>query len=204
MRKVIVNNIVSIDGRYAASDGNPLVLQMDAAFDRENLASLERAEVVLLGRDSFDGFSAYWPFVADAPAPDDPSAPEARALDEVNRAISRRYNAVRKAVVTDRGPISTENPWFATTTVLARNEVVAWISQERDHGTGDIVVFGSHILWNSLLAAGMVDELHLMVSPNPLGDGVPLFTGAAELELRDVRTFENSSNVQLRYAAARR
>lgn len=34
MRKVIVNNIVSPDGFYAAPDGNPLVLNVDEAFDQ--------------------------------------------------------------------------------------------------------------------------------------------------------------------------
>lgn len=78
MRKVIVNNIVSLDGYFADETGNPLALNMDAAFDRGNLESIESADLVLLGRDSFDGFSSYWPFVADAPEPQDPEAPEAR------------------------------------------------------------------------------------------------------------------------------
>ena len=67
MRKVIVNNIVSLDGYFADETGNPLALNMDAAFDRGNLESIESADLVLLGRNSFDGFSSYWPFVADAP-----------------------------------------------------------------------------------------------------------------------------------------
>ena len=88
MAKVVVNNIVSLDGFYADDSGNPLVLEMDAAFDRANLESIEAADVVLLGRESFEGFSSYWPFIADAPEPADPSAPEAREFDDVNRAIS--------------------------------------------------------------------------------------------------------------------
>lgn len=55
MRTVIVNNIVSLDGFTASEDGNPLVLQMDAAFDQANLQSISSADLVLLGRDSFDG-----------------------------------------------------------------------------------------------------------------------------------------------------
>lgn len=55
---------------------------MDAAFDRANLVSIGSADLVLLGRDSFDGFSSYWPFVADAPAPQNPDDPQARAVGE--------------------------------------------------------------------------------------------------------------------------
>lgn len=201
MRTLIVNNIVSVDGFYAAEDGNPLVLEMDGAFDGANLESIESADVILLGRASFDGFSSYWPFVADAPAPVDPEAPEARAVDEVNRGISRAYNRLPKVVVSDRGPIDPGNPWHDSTTVVARDGVAEWVGRAKREGDGAIVVFASHVLWNALLADGLVDELHLMVSPNPLGGGVPAFTAPARLELLEARTFPDSSNVQLRYAA---
>lgn len=199
MRKVIVNNIVSLDGFFADETGNPLALQMDAAFDRANLDSISSADLVLLGRDSFDGFSSYWPFVADAPAPQNPDDPQARAVDETNRAISRRYNALPKVVVSDRGPISADNAWAATTTVVGRAEVAGWLGTSVADGDGTVMIFASHRMWNGLLENGLLDELHLMVSPVALGRGVPLFTGSARLDLLDVRRFENSANVQLRY-----
>lgn len=200
MRKIIVNNITSIDGFYAAADGNPLALQMDGAFDRANLESIESANLVLLGRDSFDGFSSYWPFVADAPAPLDPLAPEARAVDNVNRGISRAYNRIPKVVVvSDRGPIDPRNAWHDSTTLISRTAVTDWARRAKQEADGAIVIFASHILWNALLADGLVDELHLMISPNPLGSGVPAFTAPAQLELLEARTFRDSSNVQLRY-----
>jgi dihydrofolate reductase len=203
MRRLVVTNIASLDGKYAAVDGDPLVLQMDEAFDRENLASIEAADIVLLGRNSFDGFSAYWPSVADAPEPADPSSPEGRAVDAVNRAISRCWNAVPKVVVSDRGPVPGDNAWFASTTVVPRAGVLDWLAEARADGEGEIAVFGSRVTWNALLAAGVVDELRIMVSPHPLGDGVPLFTASASLDLVDVRRYEDSSNVQLRYAPTR-
>ncbi len=199
MRTVVVNNIASLDGFYADESGNPLVLTMDAAFDRANLASIERADVVLLGRDSFDGFSSYWPFVADAPAPADPDAPDARAVDEVNRAISRRYNVVPKVVVSDRGPVPPDNPWHASTTVVPRAGIAEWLATQASPSGGDVVVFGSHVLWNALVAAGLVVELHLMISPVALGNGVPLFTAPARLGTLSAHRFDDSPNIQLRY-----
>jgi dihydrofolate reductase len=199
VRALIVNNIISIDGFYSATDGNPLALQMDSAFDRANLESIESADIVLLGRESFDSFSSYWPFIADAPAPADPGAPEARAVDAVNRGISRAYNRIPKVVISDRGPIDSGNAWLASTTVLSRADVTSWVRRAKQEGDGAIVVFASHTLWNALLADALVDELHLMISPNPLGGGVPAFTAPARLELLEARTFTHSSNVQLRY-----
>lgn len=199
MRKVIVNNIVSLDGYFADASGSPLALETDAAFDRANLESIASAELLLLGRDSFDGFSAYWPYIADAPEPEDPHAPEARDVDDANREISRRFNGLPKVVVSDRGPIPTDNPWVKTTAVIRRADVAAWLAKTTVEGDGNIVVFASHIVWNSLLAQGLVDELHLMVSPVALGSGIPLFIESTRLELREVRRFDNSSNIQLRY-----
>jgi dihydrofolate reductase len=176
------------------------MLNMDAAFDRANLASIEAADVVLLGRDSFEFFSAYWPFIADAPEPADPASAQARQFDEVNRAISRRWNVVPKVVVSDRGAVAADNPWAGSTTVIGRADVAAW----RGQGDGTAVVFASHIMWNGLLRKGLVDELHLMISPDAVGTGVPLFDGPARLVLEDVQRFDDSSNVQLRYAAGTR
>ncbi len=195
MPTVIVNNIVSLDGCYADAEGNPLVLNMDTAFDQANLESIERADVVLLGRESFDGFSAYWPFIADAPEPVEQESGRVRQFDDVNRAISRRWNAVPKVVVTDRGPVPESNAWADSTTVVRRDGVRDWLGTAQ----GEVVVFASHVLWNELVAHGLVDELHLMVSPGAVVTGVPLFTTPADLELLGVRTFVGSSNVQLRY-----
>lgn len=198
MRKVVINNIVSLDGFYADSTGNPLALEMDAAFDRANLDSIQAADTVLLGRESFDMFSGYWPFIAGAPEPEDRMAPEARAVSETNRAMSRRYNTLPKMVVSSRGPIPEDNAWADSTTVVSREDLDTWV-RDGDPDT-IVVVFGSRRLWNDLLADRLVHELHLMVSPNTLAAGIPLFTQPADLTLRDVRRFPGSSNIQLRYA----
>jgi dihydrofolate reductase len=195
VRQVIVTNIVSLDGFYSATDGNPLVLNMDAAFDAHNRVHIEAAGTVLLGRSSFEGFSSYWPHVADAP-----EDPVNRALSEDNRATSRAYNAVEKVVVSDRYVVPEDNPWQGTTRVVSRSDVAGWLTAARGGHGGDILVFGSRIMWNALLAQGLVDELHLVVSPNALGDGVPLFDAPVSLSLQEARRLEDSDNALLRYA----
>jgi len=122
-------------------------------------------------------------------------------VEATNRAISRAYNAHPKVVVSDRGPIPDENAWSASTTRISRADAAGWLRDARDgdDDDDDIIVFAGHVLWNSLLADGLVDELNLMISPNVLGTGVPAFTVPAELDLLDARAFDGSSNVQLRY-----
>lgn len=66
---------------------------------------------------------------------------------------------------------------------------------------GDILVFGSRTMWNGLLHAGLVDELHVMVGPALLGGGTPVYAGPPRVPLRllEARVLEESQLVLLRY-----
>jgi len=192
MATVIVTNIVSLDGCFEGPGGNVMALNMDEAFDAYNRERMEAADGVLLGRTSWEGFGSYWPGIADAP-----EDPDNRALSEDNRRLSRTYNRRPKVVVSDTCVPAGDHPWFDTTTVVPRDEIAGWLAGH----DGEYVVYGSHVMWNGLLEQGLVDELHLMVSPQVLGDGTPAFVAPTELTLLETRRFDGSSNVLLRYSA---
>lgn len=198
MRKLIVSNTMSLDGFFAGPGGNPLVLNMDAAFDAYNLERMSTADTVLLGRSSFELFGSYWPMIANAP--EDPSNP---ALSEDNREFSRRYDTVEKIVVSDSLEVATGHPWASTTVTVPRAEVSARVADEKARDGNDILIFASHILWNSLLNAGLVDEVHMLIGPAAIGEGVRAFSTPIRLDLLDVRTFPGSGNVLHRYVPAR-
>lgn len=198
MRTVVVSNVVSLDGSYEGPGGDVMALNMDAAFDAYNLERIRAAGTVLLGRRSFEGFSAYWPRIADAP-----HDPTDRALSEDNRELSRLYDPLPKIVVSDGLVVPVDNPWHAVTTVVPRAAAAERVAAEKERGTGDILVFGSRTTWNALLRDGLVDEIHLMIGPRALPGGTPLFEDPTDLRLLDVRRFDGSENVLLRYAVAR-
>lgn len=195
MRKVVVNNIVSLDGYYEGPSRDMMVLPMDPAFDTYNRESIERADTVLLGSTSFQGFGSYWPPIADAP-----EDPDNRALSPDNRALSRRYNAIPKVVVSDTYRPPADHPWHDATTVVPRDGIATWLAEAKAGDGGDILVFGSRTMWNGLLSQGLVDELHLMTGATVLGGGTPAFSApVSDLHLVDARRFDGSDNVLLVY-----
>lgn len=197
MRRIVVTNIVSLDGYFEGPDNGALDLNMDGFFDRHNLECFEAADAALVGATSYQGFSGYWPGVEHHPevAPGDPMA---RAFDETNRGISRNWNAKPIFVVSDSHQVPADSPWASHSTVIGRSDVADW----KNAGDGTAVVFGSHILWNRLMARGLVDELRLMVGPSALGGGTRAFEAPAALTLMETRNADDSDNVLLVYAPA--
>jgi len=189
MRKLIVCNIISLDGYYEGPGKDVMALPFDEAFDEYNAERLRAADTLLLGRRSFEGFKSYWPPVADDP--------DARPVE---REISRLNNAIDKVVVSDTLTPEHTAPWHDTRIVKSADahEQIAKLKS----GPGkEILVLGSHTLWNDLLVGGLVDELHLMIGPALLGGGTPVFEGRSRVALRLLgsRTLEKSELVLARY-----
>jgi dihydrofolate reductase len=191
MRKLIVCNIMSLDGRYEGPGGDVMALPFDVGFDEYNAERLRAASTLLLGRRSYDLFKSYWPPIADNPD-----------VRPVEREISQLTKDIDKVVVSDTLRPEQTAPWH-NTTIVPRAEAVERIAGLKRESGGDILVFGSHTLWNDLLSAGLVDELHLMIGAGVLGDGTPIFDGklAASLRLVGTRTWPDSSLLLTQYAA---
>jgi dihydrofolate reductase len=198
MRKLIVCNIMSLDGYYEGPGQNVMALfdyrwayPMDESFDVYNAERLRAADTLLLGRTSYEGFKGFWPSVADDPSP---------RWTPTHREISRLDNAIDKVVVSDSLTPEQTSPW-RNTRIVRRADAHEQIAKLKRQPGKDILVFGSHILWNDLLAHGLVDELHLMIGPVVVGAGTPIFVGQPPVSLRliDARTWDGSGIVLVRY-----
>ena len=193
MRKLIVCNIISLDGFYSGPGGNVMVMPFDVGFSDYNAARLRAADTLLLGRKSYEGLRAYWPRVAE-----DMTQPA------VEREISRLNAAIEKVVISNRLKPDKAEGWGSTRIVRRANAHAEVAALKRGPGR-DILMFGSHVLWNDLLAAGLVDELHLMIGPGVVREGVRAFEARppGSLRLLDTRTFDGSSLLLVRYAVER-
>jgi dihydrofolate reductase len=192
MRKLIVTNIVSLDCYYEGPDRNVMVLPMDATFDAYNVERLRESDTLLLGARSYGLFRGFWP-----PMAEDPDA------NSVHRELAQLENAMQKVVVSDSITREQTDPWAQTTRILRRAEAHDQIGELKRQKGRDILVFASRTLWNDLLGAGLVDELHFIVGSVILGGGTPAFKQPpppAGLRRLGTREFEGSDNILVRYA----
>lgn len=199
MRKLIVSTIMSLDGYVEGPGGNVMALPMDGFFDEHNLERLRAADTLLLGATTFTGFASYWPNVAEDPTVS-PAVAANPDVADVHREIGRRNGETRKVVVSNSLAVEDTAPWTETTTIVRRADARRAVAELKEQAGGDILTFGSRTLWNDLLAAGLVDELHLMVGAAVLGGGTPAFAEQPPpLRLLDIGRRDGSDNVILRY-----
>ncbi|MGH7196491.1 MAG: dihydrofolate reductase family protein [Candidatus Saccharimonadales bacterium] len=198
MRKLVVCNIMSLDGYYEGPGKNVMDLFAyrfgdypdDDSFDKYNAERLSAADIMLVGHKSYEGFVSYWPTLADT-----------ADANPAERQVSKYMNAVEKVVVSSSLPVKASNPWRDKTRVISPGESHNEIAKLKKQDGKDIVIFASRLLWNDLIAHGLVDELHLMISPVILNDGTPIFTSdpKVSLNLLEARTWDKSGLALVRY-----
>jgi dihydrofolate reductase len=189
---LVVTILISLDGYVAGPGGDVTAMPLDESFSAYNLERLRTADTLLLGRNTYLGFRSYWPAVADDPAQPD-----------TEREISRRNTAARKVVVSDSLSPDDLAGW-GEAELVRRADAHDAVRRLKAQEGADILVFGSVPLYNDLLAAGLVDELHVMIGNGVLGDGVPAFTAGLpeRLHLQQTRRLEGSDTVLLTYTAS--
>jgi dihydrofolate reductase len=200
MRKLIVSNIMSLDGYFDGPGQNVMALPMDWFFDEHNLERLGAADTLLLGATTYTGLKGYWPAVAANPEVS-PAVAANPDVADIHRETGLRNNEIRKVVVSDSLIADDTAPWTETTTIVRRAAARQEVAELKDQPGKDILMFGSRTLWNELLVAGLVDELHLMVGATVLGGGTPAFGAGpiAPLRLVSTQRRDGSDNVLLRY-----
>ena len=155
--------------------GGWLVPHLDDEFERIVSAWTLQADAFLFGRRTYENFARDWP---KAPASDP---------------IGAVLNGLPKYVATT----SLREAGWAPSTILS-GDVAAQVAELKEQPGRELQIHGSARLGRSMLAAGLVDELRLVIAPVVVGMGRRLFTdGGAPAGLRLTRNDTTSRGLAI-------
>jgi dihydrofolate reductase len=173
--------VTSLDGFYEGANGEFDWLIPDDEFNDFAAGQLDEADTLGFGRATYEHMAAYWP------------TEQARVNDP---AITTRMNSKPKIVFST----GLEHAGWSNTTII-KGEAVDQIATVKADAGGELLVLGSAHLTAHFAAAGVLDELRIMVCPIVLGSGRSLFEDIKDrisLTLHRFRQYD-SGNVLLTY-----
>ena len=161
MRKVVVYQLLSLDG--VAENPDDFVADWDEAMDANLGAVIATQDSVILGRRSYAEWAEYWP---------------GSDVEPFATFINRTPKYVASSAPLDR-------EWANTTVV--EGELGDFVRDLKNQPGADIGVHASISVARALLAAGVVDELRLVIAPKIAGNGRRLLDGLPALRLESIR-----------------
>ena len=179
MARIVLSSFLSLDGVMQApggededrSGGFPYggwqMPYFDEAGGKAVGDAMSRADGFLLGRKTYDIFAAYWP----------------NATEDLE--IADQLNSSPKYVVST----TLEEPLAWNNSTLIKDDVPSRLAKLKDLPGGDLLIFGSGDLAQTLMAHDLIDEYRLMFHPLVLGTGKRLFReGNPRTDLRLVES----------------
>jgi dihydrofolate reductase len=176
MRKLIVSNLMSLDGFFEGPKNEIDWFVVNDEFLGYAREMLRTTDTILLGRRTYGHMAAHWP-----------TAPK----DE----IADKMNSLRK-VVFSRTLHKAE--W--NNSRLVQGDIAEEVAELKEELGRDMVILGSAMLASFLLQEGLIDEYRIILDPIILGRGNPLFRDIkhrVRLKLKDAKPL--ASGVVLLY-----
>lgn len=171
MRKIVVSEFLSADGVMEAPDTWQFPFQTEE-MGAITLRQTNDTDAYLLGRLTYDIFAGFWP---------------TQTHNEFG--IADKMNSAPKYVVST----TLQNAEWNNSTII-RSNVIEEIRKLKQQPGGRIAIIGSATLVHSLLEAGLIDEIQVLVHPLVLGKGVRLFADGgrpAAMKLAESKILSN-------------
>ncbi|MBB5789056.1 dihydrofolate reductase family protein [Jiangella mangrovi] len=185
MRKLIVQQWVTVDNVAAEEDGGlgfvsaaPFSEDDTSPYKTRTMAFIDSVDTMILGSNTYAQSVGYWPTADD------------------QGEYGRKLNSLTKVVASTT---LADAPWGEFSAASVTPDPVATIRELKEQDGKDLWLWGSLTLMRSLLDAGVVDEVRLLVCPVSRGKGTRVFEDAQDLELVEATGFDNGLAL-LRYA----
>ena len=177
MRKLLVFNMVSLDGFFVDRQGDmSWAHKNDAewnAFVNENASG---NGVLVFGRITYELMASYWP----TPMALENSPVVAKGMNDMPKIVFSR---------------TLDNPSWSNTK-LVKGDLGAEMRKLKNEPGPDMVILGSGSIVSQLAQQNLIDEYQIALSPIVLGKGRTMFEGVKEkvnLKLTKSRTFGNGT-----------
>lgn len=175
MRKLVVQQWVTVDNIAAEEDGglgfvSPFAATATEAFMAGMMEFIGSVDTLVLGANTYRQNVGYWPTADDQ--------------GEYGRKLNELTKVVASSTLDDA-------PWGDFPAATVTKDPVATIRDLKRQDGRDLWLWGSLTLMRSLLAAGEVDVVRMLVCPVAQGGGTRLFRERQDLTLLDATGFEH-------------
>ncbi len=183
-RKLVVQQWVTVDNIAAEEDGGlsfvsaePFSEKTNSAFKSNLMGFIDSVDTMILGANTYAMSKDYWPYAEDQ--------------GEYGEKLNNLARFVASSKLDDA-------PWgdFPASTVT--RDPVATVQELKTQNGKDIWLWGSLQLMHSLLDAGVVDEVRMLVCPASRGKGTRVFEDRQDLKPVEATLFDNGVTL-LRY-----
>lgn len=188
MGKIIASVSCTLDGVYTGRDGdenNMVSWAMPGIIDStsDNLVMFQKAEAILMGRVNYEGLASYQPFQEEE---------FADAMNNIPKYVATRNHELIKVQWGD----------YSDTVSLLTGDLIEQVTMLKSVIKGIIIVPGSASLVQSLINAGCVDEINMIIHPVVLGNGkryLDSITSRNDLKLVVTQLYKKSGTMRVRY-----
>lgn len=167
VRRVIASEAMSLDGKFAGPGGDLGWHVLGPAHTAYSAELLDEVDALLFGRATYELMRAYWPTQG---AEHDPE-------------IAARMNGHVKLVASHH---DLDGDWAGARRI--DGDLTTAVRTAKSQPGKDIALLGSGSVLAALLGAGLVDELHIALTPVLLGAGRELFTDHTSRSLHLIRS----------------
>lgn len=185
MRKIVVFNLVTVDGFFAGLNGEIDWHNYDAEMGAFSMEQMKSLGALIFGHTTYELMASYWP------------TPDGIKSEPV---VAEIMNNIPKIIFSKTMQEVKDGPVWKNVKVFHEIKPEEIMKMKEQEG-GDIAIFGSGTIVQQFTNLGLIDEYRLIVNPLILGSGKALFKDVKNkhnLKLIKTKVFENG-NVLLCY-----